>query len=45
MVELTPMSKSQPITVIIGVRNKTDATITRIESLKEKRIEIGKEQR
>ena len=43
IVELTPVSKGELRATITGLRSKTDGIIARIDKLKEKRSEVGKE--
>ena len=43
VVEMVPVSKSELKATIAGLRSKTDGIIARIDKLKEKRSEVGKE--
>ena len=43
IVELAPVPKSELKATIAGLRSKTDGIIARIDKLKEKRSEVGKE--
>ena len=43
IVELTPVSKGGLRATVTGLRSKTDGIITRIDKLKEKQSEVGKE--
>ena len=43
IVELPPVSKGELRATIAGLRSKTDGIIARIDKLKEKRSEVGKE--
>ena len=43
IVELTPVSKGELRVTVTGLRSKTDGIIARIDKLKEKQSEVGKE--